>query len=86
MVIALRRLRCTVKRVALLKFVFAKGNKVQYSDLKELVGKIVNTKSSLYELVRSNVRLGLIALNEYGEIYVTEEGLSYLERCKERGL
>ena len=82
----MQKLRCTLKRVSFLRFILTRGNSVRYSDLSELVGKVVNSKAGLYELVRRSMRLGLIALNEYGELYVTTKGFDYLEKCKEKGL
>jgi len=80
------RVRCTLKRVALLRFILRKGNRVTYSDLDEIIGKIVKSKVSLYETIRRNMKMGFIAINEYGEIYVTERGIEYLNKCKERGM
>ena len=85
-VIVMQKLRCTLKRVSFLRFILTKGNSVRYDDLSELVGRVVNSRAGLYELVRRTLQLGLIALNEYGELYVTRRGIEYLEMCKERGL
>jgi len=77
--------RCTLKRIALLYYIYVKSG-VYIQDLDEVVGKIVKSKASLYEMLRHIMRQGLVSIDAYGRVKITEAGLEYIEMCKERGI
>jgi len=70
--------------MALLNFILSKGNKATLSDFEEVIGKISKSKRSLQEMLKYAMKMDLISFNEYGEFYVTQKGLEYLVKCKNK--